>query len=68
MMTEGQQLYMKTGVPVHPMSTLTKLLWLREDEPDLFSRTAYFADIKAYLSTGYLMNLRLICQLLPQPA
>ncbi|MBB1099563.1 gluconokinase [Limosilactobacillus agrestis] len=49
MMTEGQQLYMKTGVPVHPMSTLTKLLWLQEDEPNLFNRAAYFADIKAYL-------------------
>ncbi|MRN07255.1 gluconate kinase [Lactobacillus sp. 0.1XD8-4] len=49
MMTEGQQLYMKTGTPVHPMSTLTKLLWLKEDEPALFNQTAYFADIKAYL-------------------
>lgn len=49
MMTEGQQLYFKTGTPVHPMSTLTKLLWLKEDEPELFAKTAYFADIKAYL-------------------
>lgn len=49
MMTEGQQLYMKTGTPVHPMSTLTKLLWLKEDEPALFQQSAYFADIKAYL-------------------
>lgn len=49
MMTEGQQLYLKTGTPVHPMSTLTKLLWLKEDEPELFQQTAYFADIKSYL-------------------
>ena len=49
MMTEGQILYLKTGTPVHPMSTLTKLLWLKEDQPELFKQTAYFADIKAYL-------------------
>ncbi|MBB1079118.1 gluconokinase [Limosilactobacillus sp. STM2_1] len=49
MMTEGQQLYLKTGTPVHPMSTLTKLLWLKSDEPELFKKSAYFADIKAYL-------------------
>lgn len=46
---QGHQIYLRTGTPIHPMSPLTKLMWLRHDEPDLFQRTAKFISIKEYL-------------------
>lgn len=46
---EGKQMYIKTGTPIHPMSPLTKLMWLHEQEPDKMAQTKYVADIKSYL-------------------
>ena len=45
----GKQLYASTGTPIHPMSPLTKLLWLKQAHPDLMAKASYFADIKSYL-------------------
>ncbi|WP_433582459.1 gluconokinase [Paenibacillus amylolyticus] len=45
----GHRIYLRTGTPIHPMSPLTKLMWLRHDEPKLFERTAKFISIKEYL-------------------
>lgn len=33
-------IHQRTGTPIHPMSTLTKLLWLRERDTDTFERAA----------------------------
>ncbi|WP_172196322.1 gluconokinase [Saccharibacillus qingshengii] len=46
---EAGRLYRATGTPVHPMSPLTKLLWLRSREPELFKRAAKFISFKEYL-------------------
>jgi gluconokinase len=46
---EGLRIYQDTGTPLHPMSPLTKLLWLRECEPELFYRTTKFISIKEYV-------------------
>jgi gluconokinase len=45
----GQQIYRQTGTPIHAMSPLCKLLWLKKHEPEIFSRTAKFIGIKEYL-------------------
>lgn len=45
----GRALYHQTGTPVHAMSPLCKILWLREQQPEIFARTAMFAGIKSYL-------------------
>ncbi|MEL7523809.1 MAG: FGGY family carbohydrate kinase, partial [Cyanobacteria bacterium J06553_1] len=34
------QLYQRTGLPAHPMSPVIKLMWLRDQQPDLFSQAA----------------------------
>lgn len=47
--SNGHDLYLKTGTPVHPMSPLAKIIWLREEKPTLFSKTAKFIGIKEYL-------------------
>lgn len=45
----GLDLYRRTGTPIHPMSPLSKLLWFREEAPDLWRRTRVFAGIKEYV-------------------
>lgn len=46
---EGPLFYHSTGVPIHPMSPLCKLLWFKENEPQLFHTAAKFIGIKEYI-------------------
>lgn len=46
---DGDAIYHRTGVPIHPMSPLVKLLWLRETQAELFGRAARFVSIKEYV-------------------
>jgi gluconokinase len=43
---ESPQLHLRTGTPLHPMSPLTKLVWFREHEPELFARAHRWCGIK----------------------
>lgn len=43
------ELYSKTGTPLHPMSPLFKIIWLRENEPEVFSSTFKFISIKEFI-------------------
>jgi gluconokinase len=45
----GLQLHRRTGTPIHPMSPLTKLLWFREQEPELFKQVGHWVGIKDYI-------------------
>jgi gluconokinase len=45
----GQRLYESSGTPIHPMTPLCKLIWLRENDPDLFARTRRFIGIKEFI-------------------
>lgn len=45
----GKRLYRQTGTPVHAMSPLCKLRWMREEQPELFARAAIFPGIKEYI-------------------
>ncbi|MGB3293401.1 MAG: gluconokinase [Phormidesmis sp.] len=42
-------LYTRTGLPLHPMSPLVKLVWLRNEKPEIFQRAAKFISIKEYM-------------------
>src|SRR5690606_36490240 len=46
---EGLDIYMKTGTPVHAMSPLCKLGWLRTEEPVIFKAARKFISIKEYV-------------------
>ena len=46
---QGEGIYRQTGTPIHPMSPLCKLIWLKDNEPDLFKQAAKFISIKEYL-------------------
>jgi gluconokinase len=45
----GKDIYHRTGTPIHPMSPFIKLLWLRQNQPDLFDLAAKFISIKEYV-------------------
>ncbi len=39
-----------TGLTVHPMYPLAKMLWLRKERPAIFEKTARFLTVPAYLT------------------
>jgi len=45
----GLSVYLRTGTPIHAMSPLVKLMWLKEARPDIWRRAARFAGIKEYV-------------------
>ena len=45
----GQQFYEKTGIPIHTFCPMTKILWLKENEPEIFKNTHKFISLKEYI-------------------
>jgi gluconokinase len=45
----GRLLYQRTGTPIHSMSPLAKLLWLRRRRPDIWQRSARFVSLKEWI-------------------
>ena len=46
---DGRQIYRRTGTPIHPMSPLCKLVWLRHERPDIFAAADRFVGVKEYV-------------------
>jgi len=46
---DGKKMYQNNGTPIHAMTPLCKLLWLKEHDPDLFQKTDKFIGIKEYI-------------------
>lgn len=45
----GEILYEQTGTPLHAMSPLFKLLWLKENSPDMYAKADKFISIKEFI-------------------
>ncbi len=45
----GKEIYRRTGVPIHAMSPLVKLIWLRQNRPDVFQKAHKFLGIKEFV-------------------
>lgn len=45
----GTEIYQRTGTPIHPMSPLTKIMWFKEEAPELFEKAAVFIGVKEYV-------------------
>jgi gluconokinase len=45
----GRRIYRQTGTPIAPMSPLCKLLWLKQQQPEIFRQAAKFISIKEYI-------------------
>ncbi len=46
---EGHDIYLRTGTPVHPMSPLCKLGWMKTQMQDIFEASARFISVKEYV-------------------
>ena len=46
---DGLAIYRRTGTPIHPMSPLIKLLWLRHEAPDVWRQARRFVGIKEFV-------------------
>ncbi|WP_318615627.1 gluconokinase [Sporosarcina sp. YIM B06819] len=47
--TVGNEIYAKTGLPNHPMSPLSKLLWMKETAFEPYQQASYFMSTKEYI-------------------
>jgi gluconokinase len=45
----GKDIYRRTGVPIHAMSPLAKLIWLRQNQPEVFQKADMFFGIKEFV-------------------
>lgn len=46
---DGLELYKKTGTPIHSMTPFSKILYLKQEQPEIFAKAAKFIGIKEYL-------------------
>jgi gluconokinase len=47
--SSGEELYKETGTPIHAMSPLCKITWIKENDPELFKKTFKFISIKEFI-------------------
>lgn len=46
---QGPAIYERTGAPIHAMTPLAKLLWLRRARPDIWRQAARFVGLKEWI-------------------
>jgi gluconokinase len=45
----GKTIYQATGTPIHPMSPLIKIAWLKNHDKEKFTQASKFLSIKSYI-------------------
>lgn len=45
----GHKIYMRTGTPIHPMSPLCKLAWMKDNMKEIMDKAYKFISIKEYI-------------------
>ena len=46
---EAEELYKATGTPIHSMTPLCKIMWLKENQPEIFNAAFKFISIKEFI-------------------
>ena len=46
---EAESIYKATGTPIHPMTPLCKIIWIRKNQPSVFKNTSKFISIKEFI-------------------
>jgi len=46
----GKAIYNQTGTPIHPMTPICKIIWLRENDTEIFNRASKFISLKEYIT------------------
>lgn len=49
MQSNGMDIYERTGTPIHPMSPLLKLRWMKETNDEAYQKATYFMSMKEFL-------------------
>ncbi|PYZ95602.1 gluconate kinase [Alteribacter lacisalsi] len=49
----GERIYLKTGTPIHPMSPLVKLIWMKENRYEPYLKARKFLSIKEFLTSRW---------------
>ncbi len=47
--SHGKEIFNETGTPIHPMSVLIKIAWMRDAKPEIFKQAAFFISIKEFV-------------------
>lgn len=45
----GEALFQRTGMPIHTINTLPKLLWIKENEPNIWAKASKFLLVEDFL-------------------
>ena len=54
----GMKIYNKTGLPIHPMGPVYKIMWLKKDHPEIFEKAAYWVGLKEYIMWRFFHELK----------
>ena len=46
---EGKNIYRQTGTAIHAMTPLCKIIWLKNEQPEVFAKAYKFISIKEYI-------------------
>ena len=46
---DAENIYKATGTPIHPMSPLCKIIWIRENQRSVFNAASKFISIKEFI-------------------
>ncbi|HET9434909.1 MAG TPA: FGGY family carbohydrate kinase, partial [Chitinophagaceae bacterium] len=47
--SHGKTIYTATGTPIHPMSPLLKIVWLKNNDREKFKQASKFLSLKSYI-------------------
>ena len=47
--SDAENIYKATGTPIHAMSPLCKIIWIRKNEPSVFNAASKFISIKEFI-------------------
>lgn len=46
---DGYEIYRRTGTPLHPMAPLSKILWFKHENIEVYNKTSKWISIKEYV-------------------
>jgi xylulokinase len=46
-----EMIYRQTGMPPHPMYSLPKIMWLRDERPDIYKSAAKFCTVPGFIAS-----------------
>lgn len=49
----GEELYKKTGCPLHPLYSVGKIKWWKKNKPEIFKDTEFFVTLKSFIINNF---------------